>query len=207
MNLFVGEIITPPPAHLPISVSDEQKALARAVVEEVERTVLWRGIVEQRRRIIVDGPLAPRLTLEPITDIVSLTRWTAADNAEVIPASTYNFVTRDPAGTIIIPAEGMNWPAPERSIGSFELTYECGWDVAPESTPGAGDAINNVPASVQLMVERAISFRAGAGLGNIEIGSLKLDVAPSYSTDALPREITDIARAFQYRPGIFAAKP
>ena len=206
MNLFVGEIITPP-AHLPISVSDEQKALARAVVEEVERTVLWRGIVEQRRRIVIDGLLPSRIEIEPVSGDVSLTRYTQADAAEVIPADSYTVVSRDPLGTVIVPAPGYDWPAPERSIGSFQINYACGWDVAPESTPGAGDAINNVPASVQLMVERAISFRAGAGLGNIEIGSLKLDVEPSYSTDQLPREVASIGRAWAYRPGIFSARP
>ena len=64
-----------------------------------------------------------------------------------------------------------------------------------------------MPASIQLMVTRAIAFRAGSGLGDIGIGSLKIDVADSYKTDALPREIASIGRAFQYRPGIFAARP
>ena len=206
MNLFMDQIITPP-AHLPITVSDAQADLARSVVDEVERTVLWRGIVAQRRRIVVDGLLPSRIEIEPVSGDVSLTRYTQADAAAVIDADSYVAVTRDPLGTVIVPLDGTNWPAPERSIGSFALTYECGWEVTPESSPGAGDEVNNVPASVRFMVARAIKFREGAGLGNIEIGSLKLDVAPSYSTDALPREITDIARAFQYRPGIFAAKP
>ena len=60
---------------------------------------------------------------------------------------------------------------------------------------------------MQLMIERAVSYRAGAGLGNIGIGSLKLEVAPSYATDALPREIASIGRAWAYRPGIIAARP
>ena len=205
MSFFSYEIVTPP-AHLPITVSDAQADLAAAVTEEIERTVLWRAVVVQQRKIIVDGPLPPRIEIEPVSGIV-ITQWTHSDAAAVIPAATYNVVTRDPAGTIIIPAQGQNWPAPERSIGSFSLTYQAGWEVTPETSSGAGDAVSEVPASVRFMISRAVSFRAGSGLGNIEIGSLKLDVAPSYSTDALPREITDIARAFQYRPGIFAAKP
>ena len=56
MNLFVSEIVTPA-ARLPITVSDT--ALARAVVEEIERAVLWRAIVSQERRIVIDGPLPP----------------------------------------------------------------------------------------------------------------------------------------------------
>ena len=112
MNLFMDQIITPP-ASLPITVSDAQTDLAAAVVEEIERVHLWRGIVHQRRRIVVDGPLPSRIEIEPVSGIlVSITRYTQADAAEVIPASTYNFVTRDPAGAIIIPAEGMNWPDP-----------------------------------------------------------------------------------------------
>ena len=130
-----------------------------------------------------------------------------ADAAAVIPAATYNVVTREPAGTIIIPAEGMNWPPPERSIGSFEIIYDCGWEVAPESAPGAGDGVNNVPASLQLLIQKAIAFREGSGLGDISIGSLKLSFLDSYSSDQLPKEIASLGRFYQYRPGIFAAKP
>ena len=55
------------------------------------------------------------------------------------------------------------------------------------------------------MIDRATKFRAGSsGVGDIAIGSLKISVADSYSTDALPREITNIARkAWAYRPGLF----
>ena len=54
------------------------------------------------------------------------------------------------------------------------------------------------------MIERAIAFRAGSGLGDITIGSLKIAVAPSYRTDRIPPEIANIGRAYAYRPGIFA---
>ena len=70
-----------------------------------------------------------------------------------------------------------------------------------------GDAVNTVPASVQFMVERAVAFRAGSGLGGITIGSLKINVAPSYSTDRIPPAIAGIGRAYAYRPGLFAARP
>ena len=204
MSLFVSEIVTAP-AHLPIEVADAE--LAGAVVEEIERTVLWRAIVAQERRIVIDGALPPRLELEPATDIVSLTRWTKTDDAEVIPAADYIFVSRDPAGTIIAPVDWNSWPKPERAIGSFALTYTAGWTVTPESSPGTGDAVNEVPASVRLMVERAIAFREGSGgVGDIKIGSLEISVPDSYATDALPKEITTIGRAFQYRPGIFTAR-
>ena len=204
MNYF-GEVITKPTA-LPITVSDAQADLAAAVTEEIERTVLWRAIVAQQRKITVDGPLPPRIEIEPVRGIV-ITQWTHSDAAAVIPASTYNVVTRDPAGTTIAPAPGYDWPAPEREIGSFELTYECGWEVEPESAPGAGDAINAVPPSVQLMISRAVAFREGSGLGDISIGSLKLSFLDSYSSDQLPKEIASLGRFYQYRPGIFAAKP
>ena len=204
MTLFVNEIVTPA-AHLPITATDP--ALGAAVVEEIERTVLWRAIVRQTRRIVIDGSLPARIKLEPVSGAVGLTRWTPTDDAAAIDAASYYYVTRDPAGTIIAPAPGYSWPAPERAIGSFALTYECGWTVTPESAPLAGDGVNEVPASVQIMIERAISFRAGAGLGNIGIGSLKLEVADSYATDRLPSEIASIGRAYQYRPGIIAARP
>ena len=204
VTLFVSEIVTPA-AHLPITATDE--ALAAAVVEEIERTVLWRAVVRQTRRIIIDGPLPPRIELEPVSSVVSLTQWTPTDAAVVVDAATYSVVTRDPSGTILSPVPGSAWPSPARDIGSFTLTYESGWTVTPESAPLAGDGVNEVPASVRLMVERAVQFRAGAGLGDIGIGSLKLEVADSYKTDKLPQGIASIARAWNFRPGIFAARP
>ena len=54
MNLFVTEIVTPP-ALLPITVAAADQALAAAVVEEIERGVLWRALVLQQRRILIDG--------------------------------------------------------------------------------------------------------------------------------------------------------
>ena len=221
MNFFVSEIVTPP-AHLPVTVAAADMALAAAVVEEIERGVLWRAIAgPTTRRIVIDGPLPPRIELEPVTAIVSLTRWAPArfpqrkargrggvgseDTAVVIDAENYSVVTRDPAGTIIVP--NASWPDPQRSIGSFSINYECGWTVTPESSPGAGDAVNNVPASIQLMVSRAVRFRAGSGLGDITIGSLKISVAKSYRTDRIPPEILSLGRAFEYRPGIISARP
>ena len=193
MNLFMSEVVTPA-EHLPITASDTD--LAAAVVDEIERTVLWRAVVSQTRKIEIDGPLPSVLEIEPTTAIVSLTRWTPTDDAVVVDADSYQVVSRDPFGTILTPAPGMNWPRPERSIGSFSLTYMAGWVVT--------DTENEVPASVLLMLNRAIEFRAGSGLSGLTIGSLKLSVLDSYATDALPREIASIGRAYAYRPGIFA---
>ena len=126
----------------------------------------------------------------------------------MIDAESYCVVSRDPAGTIIAPAPGHAWPVPLRPFGSFAVNYSAGWTVAPESTPGAGDAINNVPSSVILMLTRAISFRAGGGgVGDLKIGPLDLSVPDSYSTDQLPREIASIGRSWAYRPGIISARP
>ena len=149
----------------------------------------------------------PLLELEPVTGVVSLTMWSPTDDAAVIGAANYSVSTRDPGGTVIAPAPGASWPAPERQVGSFALTYTAGWVVTPESAPGAGDGVNRVPFSVRLMISRAVAFRAGSGLGDIAIGSLKLSVLDSYASDQLPKEISSIGRAYAYRPGIFAARP
>ena len=133
--------------------------------------------------------------------------WTPTDAAAVIDAASYDSVSRDPLGTIIAPLDGTNWPAPERSIGSFALTYMAGWTVTPESSPGAGDAVNEVPPSVRLLIERAIRFRAGSGVGDLTIGSLTIGLADSYKTDRIPAAITSIGRAWAYRPGLFSARP
>ena len=197
MNSF--ELVTAP-THLPITVDAAQKQLALAVVEEIERTILWRSVVAQTRKITVDGELPSRLEIEPVTDIVSLTRWTPDNDAEEIPADEYIFVSRDPLGTIIAPLDGHGWPRPHRSIGSFTITYMAGFEVT--------DTLNTVPTSIVHMLTRAVEHRSGgSGLGNIQLGSLQMDVSDSYKTDALPREITDIARGWNYRPGLFIGRP
>ena len=194
MNLFFSEIVTPP-ARLPLPATDE--ALAAAVVEECERTILYRAIVAQERRILIDGPLPPRIEIEPAT-VTSLTMWTPGNAAAVIDAASYYSVTRDPSGTIIAPSRGA-WPEPERKLGSFALTYMAGWEVT--------DTENHVPPTVKLLIEKAVAFRAGSGLGDIQIGSLDLSVADSYKTDRLPAAIASIGAAFAYRPGIFVGRP
>ena len=80
MNLFMTGVVTPP-AHLPVEVAVADQALAAAVVEEVELTVLWRAVVAQERRIVLDGAPPQLIEIEPTTDIVSLTRWTNGDPA------------------------------------------------------------------------------------------------------------------------------
>lgn len=197
MNLFVSEIITPA-THSPVTVDTAQESLAAAVVDELERGYLWRAIVSQERRILIDGALTQNLELEPVSSVVSLTRWTPTDAAEVVAASSYHVITRQ-SGTTISPAPGEAWPAPFRRHGSFALTYRAGWTVT--------DTENKVPASVVLMIERAIEFREGSGIGDLEIGTLKIDVDPSYRTDRIPRAITTIARSYAWRPGLFSASP
>ena len=200
----MDQIVTPP-ASLPVMATDA--TLAAAVVEELERAYLWRAIVHQTRRILIDGDLPARIEIEPVTEIVSLTRYTPDNAAEVIDAADYMYVSRDPAGTIIAPHHRNGWPKPERDIGSFAITYSCGWQVTPETAPGTGDAVNEVPASVRLMVERAIAFREGSGgLARLTTGAIKIDFTDSYQTDRLPAAIGSIGRAYQYRPGIIAAE-
>ena len=80
----------------PITASDTD--LAAAVVDEIERTVLWRSVVFQTRKIVLDGSLPPLLELEPVTGVVSLTMWSPTDDAAVIGAANYNVSTRDPGG-------------------------------------------------------------------------------------------------------------
>ena len=164
MNLFVSEIVTPA-AHLPITATDE--ALARAVTEEIERTVLWRAVVSQGRRILVNGPLPPYFEIEPLRGLTSITRWTETNAAEVIPAATYSHISSDPLGTTIFANPGKNWPVPLRPFGSFAINYSAGWTVTPETAPLANDAVNEVPPSIQLLLKRAIEFRAGSGVGDM----------------------------------------
>ena len=123
---FASEIVTPPAA-LPVTVAEAQayaradsddsifERLIAAVTLETERSVLWRGIVAQRRRLVVDAPLARHIDLEPTTSIVSLTRWTDADGAEVVPAETYHVESSDPGGTVVSLRRGAYWPDAENA--------------------------------------------------------------------------------------------
>ena len=43
-------------------------------------------------RILIDGALPSRLEIEPVVSIVSITRWTPTDPAEVIDAASYTLV-------------------------------------------------------------------------------------------------------------------
>ena len=94
---------------------------------------------------------------------------------------------------------------PERELASFVLTYDCGWVVTPETAANAGDAVNKVPQSIRLMVERALEFRGESGLGDLSISGLDIAVAESYKTDRLPAAIASIGRAWNFRPGLFHA--
>ena len=58
------------------------------------------------------GLCPPRIEIEPVGSLTSITRWTPTNDAEVIDAASYNFVSRDPVGTVIVPLDGTNWPAP-----------------------------------------------------------------------------------------------
>ena len=204
MSLFVNQIITAP-EHLPVTVAAADETLTAAIVEELERSILFRGIVHQTRRILIDGDLPARIEIEPVTAITSLTRWTPDDDEEVIDPEDYNFVSRDPQGTIIVPHDRNGWPAAERDINSYALTYECGWTVTAETSPGAGDAVNDVPPAILFLLDRAVAFRRGSGVGDLSIGSLKISVDDSYRTDALPPGITNIARMWAYRQGLIFA--
>ena len=92
MSLFVNQIITAP-EHLPVTVAAADETLTAAIVEELERSILFRGIVHQTRRILIDGDLPPRIEIEPTTSIVSLTRYTPDDDAEVIDPDDFMYVS------------------------------------------------------------------------------------------------------------------
>ena len=207
---FSSEIVTPPTA-LPVTVAEAQEyartesddaifsRLIPAVTLETERSVLWRAIVAQRRRLAVDAPLARNLTLEPTTSIVSLTRWTGTDAVEVVPETVYHVESSDPGGTVVSLRRGSVWPGAERETAAYALTYDCGWEVDREATP----AVNAVPEAIQHMILIAVAAQyqnidpfAGSGLRNIKpVGSVDLQAA-------VPPAVAEIGRAYAYRQTI-----
>ena len=206
---FASEIVTPPP-DLPVTVADahaytradsDDEIFARliaAVTLETERSVLWRGIVAQTRRLVVDAPLAPNLTLEPTTAIVSLTRWTEADAVEVVPEEVYHVSSSDPGGTIVSLRRGQVWPSAERETAAYALTYDCGWSV----DRGVNPVINSVPAAVQHMILTAVAAQyqnidpfAAAGVRDLKVGSVLLKAA-------IPPDVAALGSAYAYRQTI-----
>lgn len=198
---FASEIVTPPEAR-PVTVAEAQ-AYARAdsddeifarlidaVTLETERSVLWRGIVAQRRRLLLDAPLASKLTLEPTTSIVSLTHWTDADPIEVVPAEVYHVASSDPAGTVVSLRRSQVWPSGERTIAAYALTYECGWPVA------------DVPEAIQHMILTAVAAQyqnidpfSAAGVRDLKVGSVVLKAA-------IPPAVAALGSAYAYRQTI-----
>ena len=198
---FSSEIVTPPAAQ-PVTVAEAQayaradsddaifERLIAAVTLETERSVLWRAIVAQRRRLVVDAPLARRLDLEPTTDIVSLTRWTDADATEVVPATVYHVESSDPGGTVVSLRRGQVWPAAERESAAYALTYDCGW------------AVDAVPAAIQHMILIAVAAQyqnidpfAAAGVRDLKVGSVELKAA-------MPPAVAALGQAYAYRATI-----
>ena len=198
---FVSEIINPPSA-LPVTVAEAQEyaradsddtifsRLIAAVTLETERSILWRGIVTQRRRLVVDSPLAPKLELEPSTSIVSLTRWTDSDAAEVVPSEVYHVASSDPAGTVVSLRRGSRWPGAQRENAAYALTYDCGWPV------------NDVPEAIQHMILTAVAAQyqnidpfAAAGVRDLKVGSVALKAA-------IPPAVAALGRAYAYRATI-----
>ena len=206
---FAGEIVTPPTA-VPVTVAEAQEyaradsddaifeRLIDAVTLESERSVLWRGIVAQQRRLVVDAPLAPRLTLEPTTSITSLTRWTDASASREVPDDVYHAVSSDPAGTVVSLRRGQVWPDAERESAAYALTYDCGWEVDREVDP----VVNKVPKAIQHMILAAVAAQyqnidpfAAAGVRELKVGSVALKAA-------IPPDVADLGRAYAYRQTI-----
>ena len=198
---FASEIVDPP-SSLPVTVTEAQayaradsddaifERLIAAVTLETERSVLWRAIVAQRRRLVVDAPLAPRLTLEPTTAIESLTRWTDTDAAEVVPEDVYHFSSSDPGGAVVSLRRGQVWPSAERETDAYALTYDCGWPV------------EDVPAAIQHMILTAVAAQyqnidpfAAAGVRDLEVGSVSLKAA-------IPPAVAALGSAYAYRQTI-----
>ena len=207
---FASEIVTPPSA-LPVTVDEAQayaqtdsddsifEKLIDAVTLETERSVLWRAIVAQRRRLVVNAPLARRLELEPTTSIESLTRWTDDDAAVVVSEDVYHVESSDPGGTVISLRRGQVWPDAEREIAAYALTYDCGWSVDREGDP----EVNDVPSAIQHMILTAVAAQyqhidpfSGSGLRKIKpVGSVDLQAA-------IPPAVADLGQAYAYRQTI-----
>ena len=74
----------------------------------------------------MDGPLPPRIEIEPASSVVGLTQWTPDDDAVVIDAASYYSVTRDsllgPSSSLFRAGPNQNEP----SVHSRSPTWRAG---------------------------------------------------------------------------------
>ena len=157
----MSEIITPP-AHLPVTVAAADMALAAAVDggDLKECNPEWRAIVAPGARQNNRGWAAfpPRVEIGARGD-GSLRASPDGHSRQLTPKSSTRpataFVSRDPhRDRHHVPWTGRTGQPQQRSVGSFpdQLTNAVLLSLRkPRSL--AGDAVNKVPASIQLMVE------------------------------------------------------
>ena len=118
-------------------------------------------------------------------------------------------VTRDPAGTHHRASALVKTGPPQND--QSEILRSPTWRAGRsrlKSRPSRMTRLTTVPASVRLMVERAVAFRDGSGLGDIAIGSLKLSTShpPTTPTESRLR-LPALAAPMPTDLGIFAARP
>ena len=186
--VFVSEIVTPP-AHLPVTVAAADQALAAAVVEEIERVHLWRAIVAQTRRILIDGPLPARIELEPTTAIVSLTRWTPRRRRQRDRrGQLQSYVTSRETGRDHHCSRSGVMARARTSVRELRAYLHGGLGrsrLKPRSM--LVTRLTKSPPAIQLMIE-ARNQRLGPEVdwATLTIGSLTIGLADSYKTDRTP---------------------
>ena len=136
-------------AFTPTKVADSAlEPLIRAVTDEVERNVLWRAVVAQRRRVFLRCP-GREIEIEPFRNTTAagssspptVQLYDEFNMATAVDASLYYQV---PAEGIIALRRGKMWPKAERNVAPFSVSYWAGWDVA------------DIPSAITQMIIRAV---------------------------------------------------
>ena len=137
--------IVTPPTDLAVTVAEAKafapialgltdtliETLIGGATADIENRLWDRAILTQRIAVSVDGAPGRVIDLEPnITNLVSITRWTRSDAAEVVDATTYTVGLEDG----FVETLEAGWPSPARTRAAFTITYEAGW-LTPADVP------------------------------------------------------------------------
>lgn len=144
---MLAPVLVTPPTDLPITLEeaklhlrvshDEEDGLIenliRAATQHVDgwTGILGRAVTPQTWRQDFDGWRCLRLLLNPVREIESVTYHDSDGDQQTLDPSAYA-LRADGGGAYVDLAPGQSWPAVASRVDAISVTYEAGYDEAPE---------------------------------------------------------------------------
>lgn len=144
---MLAPVLVTPPADLPITLEeaklhlrvshDEEdgliEGLIRAATQHVDgwTGILGRAVMPQTWRQDFDSWRCLRLLLNPVREIESITYRDSGGDQQTLDPAAY-VLRADGGGAYVDLAPGQSWPAVASRVDAISVTYEAGYDEAPE---------------------------------------------------------------------------